>query len=758
MSVSSWFSRPIPPANADLETTWRFLEEGVNDVMMNFHKGRATYSDYMTLYTVSYNYCKTTVRMHGIVGTRQMGSELLYNRLAEYLVAHLKTVMEGSASLVDEDLLRHYAEEWNRYTTGAKCINRLFSTINQDWVKPGLRRGIYTIYVLALVQWRQFVVNHMLNKELARAVLTQIEKQRNGETIDQTLVKKVIDSFVSLGIEETDSNKQSLDMYKDQYETPFITAAEICYKQEVLKILVNNSVSDYLEMAEEKVKEEEDLVDQLYLRTPIRAALLRAYVSAVVQISPETVWEEFQNLLDFGNDEDTHRMYVRLSNSPQGVELLCKKLEERFKLEGLAAVEELMGGGNGNGEKSIDPAGYVDTLIEVHKKNSEMIARLHNEPVFITSLDKACQEFVNRNAAISSSSSKSAELLAKYADAFLRKKNKMSEETTSLESGMKQIMTIFKYIEDKDIFLRFYSHKLSKRLLHDVSASNEAESSMISRLKEVCGFEYTQKLERMLTDSSLSNDLTDSFKEKMAVSHPVDNDLTITIQVLGTNVWPLKPLDMNFVIPKEILPTYNRFRQYYQQKYSGRRLTWLWAYCKNELHSNYTSQKCIFLTSSFQMAVLVQYNDYDSLSFEEIQTNTGICEDPLKQVLGILCKARVLLNDGEGEPYDLNMNYKSKKIRVNLNQPIKLVEKAESIEVLKDVDEDRKLALQATIVRIMKARKTMKNQELIQEVISHVSARFTPNIPDIKKAIDAILEQEYMNRVDDAHDIFAYVA
>jgi cullin 1 len=33
----------------------------------------------------------------------------------------------------------------------------------------------------------------------------------------------------------------------------------------------------------------------------------------------------------------------------------------------------------------------------------------------------------------------------------------------------------------------------------------------------------------------------------------------------------------------------------------------------------------------------------------------------------------------------------------------------------------------------MKARKTMKNQALIQEVISQISQRFAPKIPDIKK-------------------------
>jgi cullin 1 len=60
-------------------------------------------------------------------------------------------------------------------------------------------------------------------------------------------------------------------------------------------------------------------------------------------------------------------------------------------------------------------------------------------------------------------------------------------------------MVLFKYIEDKDVFQTFYATKLSKRLIHGVSASDESEASMISKLKEACGFEYTNKLQRMFT-------------------------------------------------------------------------------------------------------------------------------------------------------------------------------------------------------------------------------------------------------------------
>jgi cullin 1 len=53
----------------------------------------------------------------------------------------------------------------------------------------------------------------------------------------------------------------------------------------------------------------------------------------------------------------------------------------------------------------------------------------------------------------------------------------------------------------------------------------------------------------------------------------------------------------------------------------------------------------------------------------------------------------------------VSADFKSKKIRVQLNQPIRSEQKAESTEVLTAVDEDRKFVYQATIVRLMKARK-----------------------------------------------------
>ena len=151
---------------------------------------------------------------------------------------------------------------------------------------------------------------------------------------------------------------------------------------------------------------------------------------------------------------------------------------------------------------------------------------------------------------------------------------------------------------------------------------------------------------------SLSKDLTDQFKERMQQNHD-DMDISFSIMVLGTNFWPLNPPSHDFIIPTEILPVYDRFTKYYQQKHSGRKLTWLWNYSKNELRTNYLNQKYIFLTSSYQMAVLCQYNDNDTLSLDELQQATSISKDQLKQVLATLVKPKILINE-ETDQYDLN--------------------------------------------------------------------------------------------------------
>lgn len=113
---------------------------------------------------------------------------------------------------------------------------------------------------------------------------------------------------------------------------------------------------------------------------------------------------------------------------------------------------------------------YIETILSVHKKYHSLVKdQFKSEIGFVAALDKASSKFINKNAVIDKSNdpNKSPELLAAYCHILLKKSNKNLEEA-ELEEALNDMLTVFRYIEDKDVFEVFYKKRLAERLVSEM--------------------------------------------------------------------------------------------------------------------------------------------------------------------------------------------------------------------------------------------------------------------------------------------------
>jgi Cullin, a subunit of E3 ubiquitin ligase len=105
---------------------------------------------------------------------------------------------------------------------------------------------------------------------------------------------------------------------------------------------------------------------------------------------------------------------------------------------------------------------------------------------------------------------------------MLLKKSSKGLSESEMDDKLSQSITVFKYIDDKDVFHKFYAKMLAKRLIHQQSTSMDGEEAMINKLKQACGYEFTNKFHRMLTDIKISGGLNEKFHSEFVKTNEID--------------------------------------------------------------------------------------------------------------------------------------------------------------------------------------------------------------------------------------------
>uniref|UniRef100_A0A3B3SH09 Cullin-2 n=1 Tax=Paramormyrops kingsleyae TaxID=1676925 RepID=A0A3B3SH09_9TELE len=604
---------------------------------------------------------------------------------------------------------------------------------------------------LALDMWRKLMIEP-LQAVLIRMLLNEIKNDRCGEDPNQKVIHGVINSFVHV---EQYKKKFPLKFYQEIFEGPFLTKTGEYYKQEASNLLQESTCSQYMEKVLGRLKDEE-VRCRKYLHPSSYAKVIHECQQRMVADHLQFLHGECQGIVRQEKRDDMANMYTLLRAVSNGLPHMIHELQIHIHDEGLRATSNL--------SQENMPTQFVESVLEVHSKFVQLINTvLNGDQHFMSALDKALTSVVNYREP--KSICKAPELLAKYCDSLLKKSAKGMTEN-EVEDKLSSFITVFKYIDDKDVFQKFYARMLAKRLIHGLSLSMDSEEAMINKLKQACGYEFTSKLHRMYTDMSVSADLNNKFNNFIKTQETaVDLGISFQIYVLQAGAWPLTHVPTStFAIPQELEKSVQMFELFYSQHFSGRKLTWLHYLCTGEVKMNYLSKPYVAMVTTYQMAILLAFNNGETVGYRELQDSTQMSEKELVKTIKSLMDVKMISHDSEKEDietestFSLNMAFTSKRTKFKITTSMQKDTPQEMEQTRSAVDEDRKMYLQAAIVRIMKARKVLRHNTLIQEVINQSKARFNPSISMIKKCIEVLIDKQYIERSQSSADEYSYVA
>ncbi len=692
----------------------------------------------------------------------QKHGDMLYRGVSEQVKLHLRSVGETVAQSSDDNLLQTLNQAWDKHTNTMVMIHDILMYMDRTYVKQQKKDHVYN---LGLKIFLSEIARHPQVKDrLLELLLHKIERERAGEVIDHSLLKNILAMLVALGV---NFNAHTREVYQQDFEKHFLQATAQFYLSESQDYIVKNTCPDYLMKAEQRLKEEEERLAR-YLDSSTESKLI-----SIVQ--KELISDKAKVLVDMENSgciamfkdeklDDLKRMYSlfkgvdQRNQSVNTLKYIQGALSEYAYAKGQRLVKDE--------EKTKDPVGFVDAVLKMRDKFEKIVfASFEMDKVFERTLKEAFERFINED-------SRCAQYLSMYVDHLLKKKVKGMSES-DVEDQLDKVVVIFRYLQDKDVFENFYKQHLSKRMLSGRSVSEDAERSMISKLKKECGYQFTQRMEGMFKDVHISQDILSTFlKSKYSARGGKGKDyVDLDVKVLTSGFWPTPPVPQ-CVFPKGMQLLADRFKEFYLENHSGRKLAWQCNMGTVDVKALCFKKKHELNVSTYQMCVLDLYNNGLEYTFEDIMNTTKIPKDDLKRHLIslVMPKFRILrkVPDGKGikstDVFRLNPDFKSKLFRVRI--PLVTISKSSSSSssggrghaIPKAVQQDRRHAIEAAIVRVMKTRKTLDHNTLVAEVSKQLANKCSPSPHVIKKRIESLIEREYLERHRDDRKMYNYLA
>ncbi|KAJ0692919.1 putative cullin protein, neddylation [Helianthus annuus] len=714
----------VDPKYAD--KTWRLLEHAIDEI----YNQNASGLSFEELYRCAYN---MVLHKYG---------EKLYTGLVSTMTSHLVTMSRCIENAHGETFLDELNNKWTDHNKALQMIRDILMYMDRSYV-PGSHKT--PVHALGLNLWRDNVIHLTgIQTRLQNSLLQLIHKERTGHVINHGMMRNIIKMLSDLGP----------SVYQVDFERPFLEASGDFYRIESREFIEICDCGDYLRKAERRLNEEIDRVErylsprsEVKITNVVEKEMIANHLTRLVHMEDSGL----VNMIIDDKYEDLTRMYKLFQRVPNGLSTIREVMTSHSRETGMQLVTDP--------EKLKDPVDFVQCLLNKKDKYDKIISSaFNNDKSFVNALNSSFEFFINRSA-------RSPEFISLFVDDKLRKGLKgVGEE--DVEVVLDKVMMMFRYLHEKDVFEKYYKQHLAKRLLSGKDVSDDAERSLVLKLKTECGYQFTSKLEGMFTDMKTSQDTNDGFY----ANHGADlgDGPSLAVQVLTTGSWPTQPI-ATCNLPTELTSLCDKFRSYYLGTHSGRRLSWQTNMGTADIKANFgTGQKHELTVSTYQMCVLMLFNNNDQLTYKELEQATEISSLDLKRCLqsmacvkgkNVLKKEPMSKDVGEDDVFSVNEKFTSKFFKVRIGTVVAQKEtEPEKHETRQRVEEDRKPQIEAAIVRIMKARRVLDHNNVIAEVIKQLQSRFLANPSEIKKRIESLIERDFLERDGSDRKLYQYLA
>ncbi|XP_030550614.1 cullin-3A isoform X1 [Rhodamnia argentea] len=713
----------VDPKYAD--KTWKILEHAIHEI----YNHNASGLSFEELYRNAYN---MVLHKYG---------EKLYTGLVATMTAHLKDISKSIEDAQGGLFLEELNRKWNDHNKALQMIRDILMYMDRTFIQSTRKTPVHE---LGLILWRDNVIySSKIRTRLLDTLLELVLRERTGEVINRGLMRNIIKMLMDLGS----------SVYQEEFEQPFLEVSAEFYKGESQKFIECCDCGEYLKKAERRLNEEMERVthyldakSEAKITNVVEKEMIANHMLALVHMENSGL----VNMLLDDKYEDLGRMYNLFRRVSNGLSTVRDVMTSHIREIGKQLVTDP--------ERLKDPVEFVQRLLDEKDKYDKIISSaFNNDKTFQNALNSSFEYFINLNA-------RSPEFISLFVDDKLRKGLKgVSEE--DVEVILDKVMMLFRYLQEKDVFEKYYKQHLAKRLLSGKTVSDDAERSLIVKLKTECGYQFTSKLEGMFTDMKTSQDTMQGFY----ASHPeLGEGPTLTVQVLTTGSWPTQP-SVTCNLPAEMSALCEKFRSYYLGTHTGRRLSWQTNMGTADIKATFgKGQKHELNVSTYQMCVLMLFNNSDRLSYKEIEQATEIPASDLKRCLqslacvkgkNVLRKEPMSKDIGEDDAFFVNDKFTSKFYKVKIGTVVAQKEsEPEKQETRQRVEEDRKPQIEAAVVRIMKSRRVLDHNNIIMEVTKQLQSRFLANPTEIKKRIESLIERDFLERDNVDRKLYRYLA